>query len=236
MSKEDKKSEGKYFILYKFATRSRPDKFISGIENIVNLSSDKNNFKILVSADIDDATMYNKDVLNRIYNHIKSGLVEIHYGNSKSKIDAINRDMDKAGEWDILVNFSDDMQFIKNGFDETIRNDFKINFPDLSGNLHYNDGFQKDRISTMSIFGKGWYDRFKYIYHPDYKSLFCDEEYTYVARKLNKMVYIQDIIFNHNHPANVGGMVDEQLRKTESFWDEDRNTFERRSKNNFDLN
>lgn len=232
---EQQPEEKKLFILYKFATRSRPDKFVSGVENIINLSADKTNFKILVSADTDDKTMYNKDVVSRIKPHIESGLVEIHYGTSKNKIDAINRDMDKSGEWDILVNFSDDMAFVSLGFDDVIRNDMKAYFPNLSGNLHYNDGFQKERISTMSIFGRGWYNRFNYIYHPDYKSLFCDEEYTYIAKKLGKMKYIEGIIFKHYHPANIGGVSDAQLKHTESFWDEDRQTLERRAKINFGL-
>jgi hypothetical protein len=48
-----------------------------------------------------------------------------------------------------------------------------------------------------------------------------------------KLVYFHERIFNHNHPANVGGFLDEQLIKTESFSDIDRQNYEKRLHNNF---
>lgn len=225
----------KKIILFKFATRSRPEKFIAGIENIVSKLSDKENFKILVTADKDDVTMYNRNVMTPIKPLIDAGKVVIIYGTSKSKIDAINRDMDLAGEWDILINFSDDMEFLVGGFDEVIRQLFAATFPNLDGNLHFNDGFTKDLVCAMSIMGKPWYDRFKYIYEPSYFSLFCDNEYTEVANKLGKMKYFDMIIFRHNHPANVGGVSDAQLKATEAFWDIDGANFKKRKEINFGL-
>jgi hypothetical protein len=186
-----------YKILFKFATRSRADKFFEGLDNILDKVADKNNFCILVSADADDLAMNNKETIEKL----KSYLVRfpeniiIKFGLSKNKVDAINRDVNEIKDrfnFDILINTSDDMRFIVDGFDNVIRENFNNIFPDTNGNIFFNDGYVRDAISTMSIIGRAYYDKFNYIYHPSYKSLWCDNEYTEVAKKDNK---IQDFNF-----------------------------------------
>lgn len=230
--------EKKYKILFKFATRSRVDKFFNGLENIINKVSDKENFCILISADSDDLTMNNKNTIDRLKEYLQKypkNLI-VKFGKSENKIDAINRDVNEIKSrfnFDILINFSDDMEFIVDGFDDIIREKFKLHFPDTNGNLYFNDGFVKDAISTMSIIGRLYYDKFNYIYHPSYKSLWCDNEYTEVAKRENKIAYYDYILYKHNHPSNIGGFVDEQLKKTESYNLEDFSNYENRKLNNF---
>ena len=104
-------------ILIKFATRSRPQKFASCIANILNNANQPDNLLILVSIDGDDIPMQN----------IREGspiIHNIHFvsGSSKNKIDAINRDVNECQyDWDILINFSDDQEFVIKGFDDIIR-------------------------------------------------------------------------------------------------------------------
>lgn len=225
-----------YNILFKFATRSRPEKFFKGLDNILSNIHDKNNYSILVTLDTDDVTMYNRDVMLRLKPYIENNKVVPIFGTSKSKIDAINRDMEKVNDWDVVVVMSDDMEFIKYGFDNIIREKFSIHFPDTNGNLHFNDGFQ-NRVSTMTIMGRMFFESHynKQIYVNEYFSLFCDEEYTIVANKLNKMQYFPDVIFNHKHVANGFGQPDELLKKTEGYWEVDKTTFLRRQAANFYL-
>lgn len=228
----------KYKILFKFATRSRADKFFEGLDNILEKINDKENFMILVSADTDDVSMCNKETYERLKEYLIKypEKIVVKFSTSESKIHAINRDVNEIKErfnFDILINFSDDMKFIVDGFDDIIRQKFSIHFPDTNGNIYFNDGFVKDAISTMSIIGRAYYDKFNYIYHPSYKSLWCDNEYTFVAKRDNKIQYFQDILYNHLHPSNIGGIVDEQLRHTESFNNIDFENFEKRKANNF---
>jgi hypothetical protein len=228
----------KYKILFKYASRSRNYKFFSGLENIINNLADINNFCILVSLDIDDTTMNNSETINRLTEYVKKypQRIIVKYGYSKNKIDAINRDVNEIKEkfdFDILVNFSDDMEFIQHSFDNIIRDKFYVHYQDTDGNIYFNDGFVGDRISTMSIIGRKYYDRFNYIYHPSYVSLWCDNEYTDVAKIHNKIMYFHENIYRHNHPANVGGFIDDQLVKTESFAELDRKNYEQRLINNF---
>lgn len=226
-------------ILFKFATRSRPTKFLNGLKNISERVSDKENYKILVTADSDDLSM-NNDLLKNSYQHyIDSGKVKVVFGTSTSKIDAINRDMENENDWHILINYSDDMEFIVDGFDNIIRQHFLNIFPDFNGNVYYNDGYVGDKLSTMSIIGKTYFDIIlnKKIYNPQYMSLFCDNEYTEVAKKLNKIQYYDMILYRHNHPANIQGIgMDEQYIKTESYWQRDSAIYEIRRGMNFGLN
>ena len=228
----------KYKILFKFASRSRTIKFFEGLDNILSNLSDLNNFCILASLDVDDVTMNNPTTIARLTEYVQKypDKLIVKFVYSKNKIDAINRDVNEIKslfEFDILVNFSDDMQFIQHSFDDNIRNKFSVHFPDTDGNIFYNDGFVGDRLCTMSIIGRKYYDKFNYIYHPSYHSLWCDNEYTEVAKRNQKMLYFHENIFRHNHPSNVGGFMDEQLIKTESFAEIDRQNYEKRFNNNF---
>lgn len=192
------------------------------------------NYEVLVALDDDDATMNNDVVKQRISSYY---FVRAIYGTSKSKIDAINRDMELSGDWDILVNMSDDMRITVDNFDEILRADFKKYFPDLDGVLHYNDGNQKSNVMTMSIMGRKYYDRFNYIYHPDYISLWSDCEATNVAKLLGKYKYMGDhpIWFRHMHPAFGLSESDEQYRKNESpeYWAKDEKTYQERASKDF---
>ena len=214
-------------ILFKLATRSRPHKARKAIDNII-ANCYYQNYKIIVSIDKDDETMQGFD-----HEHPNVFMVE---GYSKSKIDAINRDMDLLEDWKILINTSDDMSFVVKGFDKIIKQDFKGNYDQV---LHYTDGNQHSNIMTMSIMGVDYYKRFNYIYHPDYKSLWCDAEATEVAWMLGKYEYMGDdkILFRHYHPAWGLAEYDAQYQKTESqeMWQHDFDVWKRRKLNNYDL-
>ncbi len=90
----------------------------------------------------------------------------------------------------------------------------------------------------MSIVGKKYFDS-KYmnkkIYHSSYVSLYCDEEYTDIAKKVNKIAYSNQILYKHMHPANGIGEPDEQLKMTESFSSVDGENYKKRKEKNFDL-
>jgi hypothetical protein len=211
-------------ILFKFTTKSRPNLFIRGMQSIIeNVSSE--NYEILVTVDTDDYSM--EHALLYYQDNVK---VKVYYGISKNKIDAINRDVDKANNWDILVNVSDDMVFTIKGFDKIIRS----NFDNLGQCLHFPDGNTTELI-TMSIIGKQFYDRFGYIYNPQYESLFCDNEQTDVAKFLGAYKYVDKQIFEHKHPAFGKAQMDAQYYFTESFFQKDKVVYESRKAINFGL-
>lgn len=222
-----------YKILIKFPTRNRPQKFIECIKEMYINMGDKFNTKVIVTADIDDPSMYNADLLNAIRPFVDNYGMEIHYGKSDSKIHAVNRDIEKYEDWDILLIMSDDMKCVQSAFDYQIREMYSQFFPDMDGIIHYNDGYTRDRIITLALMGRKYYERFGYVYHPDYISLWADNEMYDVAKILTRIVYVEQPIFTHQHFSNVGGFMDEQLRFTESFSGVDNETYEKRKKAKF---
>jgi hypothetical protein len=214
-------------ICFKFATRSRPNLFDRGISSILT-NIETNNYFILVTCDLDDNSMQGVPI-----KYANNKNIKFVYGHSKNKIDAINRDLSLLPEnWNVLINMSDDMVFTQKGFDNIIMNDFNSDF-DLC--LHYPDGYRKDLI-TMSIIGKYFFDRFGYIYHPNYTSLWCDNEQTEVSKILGKYRFFNKEIFIHKHPANDNSVViDEQYKRTESFYNIDKAIYEFRKQVNFGL-
>lgn len=216
-------------ILFKYTSRSRRSNFLRGYDSILDKIANREDYHILISVDKDDQSMFPLPVLDGNHTFI--------VGNSKNKIDAINRDLNQFDyDWDILINMSDDMIFTKNGFDNIIRTEF---YNDFNQYLHYNDGNQMCNVSTMHIVGRNYYDRFKYIYHPDYISLWCDVENDIVAKQLGCYKYMGDNLklFRHLHPAWGLAPQDALSIKTEdrALWVADEITFNKRKKINFEL-
>lgn len=215
-------------IVFKYTSRSRPIRFFEGLDSIVNNLSNSNDYYIQCTFDLSDSSMNNDEVKKRL--HTYKNLV-YYFGVSESKIDAINKNLDKlTNDWDILVNFSDDQKFLVHGFDDIIRNDMP---DDLDWFLHYPDSHTKDKIPTMSIMGVNYFKRTNRIYHPDFKNVYCDNYAMQEAKVLNRYVFIDKSIFEHYHPIWRLAEWDEQYRKTESTYAEDRQTYLNLMKQNF---
>lgn len=182
-------------ILYKYASRSRPDKFFSILDNVIFLARHPN-YTILATLDLDDDTMTTPEIRDRINSYPQ---VKAYYGTSKGKIDAINRDMGFAEDWDIGIVLADDMPWHLEGFDLKIIEIFAEHFPDFDGFLHLPDGIVNEKLPTMCIIGRKLYDYFGYFYNPIYWSVACDNEQFDVVRILGKYVYKPLFMFKHMH-------------------------------------
>lgn len=185
-------------LLIKFPTRGRPDKFFTVLDRYYYGAKRKDLTSFLVTCDADDPTMNNPTVRNRFLTAPYSNM-KVVFGHSKSKIEAVNADMNQASPYDIILLASDDMVPEEKGYDEIIRAKMKELYPDTDGVLWFYDGYRED-FNTLCILGKKYYDRFNYIYHPSYKSFWCDNEFTEVANNLGKQTFIKKVIIRHVHP------------------------------------
>lgn len=223
-----------YKLLIKFPTRGRPDKFFKVLDSYIDKAQNLKQTGFLISLDIDDTSMNNIEVVNKLQSYQKKVKLAYFFGESKTKIQAINADIEKVLNWNILLLASDDMVPVMSGYDEIIRNDMKSNFEDLDGVLWYNDGGQNN-INTLSILGKKYYDRFNYIYNPEYISLWCDNEFTEVSLILNKVYKSDKIIIEHQHPVYQKTQYDALYVRNESYYNIDKEIYEKRKLKNFDL-
>jgi hypothetical protein len=217
-------------LLVKFPTRGRPDKFFGVLERYRDLSR-SNNIKFVVTCDLDDESMNNDQVKERFKQFDN---VEVCYGNSKTKIQAINADM-QGRDFDICLLASDDMIPEREGYDLEIIKQMQLNYPDFDGVIWFSDGYQKRNLNTLTIVGKRYYDRFGYLYHPDYVSFYSDNEFMQVAFMLGKQTYVDDVIIRHQHPDNTKESIDMTYAVNNQHVMRDHMVFEHRSRSMFGL-
>ncbi len=223
----------RYKILIKFPTRERTEQFFKTLDKYYELMSGEHDISVLVTSDTDDGTMNNEAVRDRLSKY--PNLV-VQYGKGISKIEAINRDMDLAEEFDILILASDDMVPVAKAYDGIIAEKFEKHFPDLDGVTWFNDGYVGDRINTLCILGRKYYDRFQYIYNPEYTSLYCDNEFTEVATSLNRQIYFDQVIIKHEHFAwNQEVSRDALYSRNEAYNEVDKKVYLARKEKGFDL-
>jgi len=216
-------------ILVKFPTRGRADKFFDVFSKYHSMAKNPLRLKFIVSCDQDDEEMVACESRFGFYPNTK-----VVYGDSHTKIQAVNADIFKE-DFDILLLASDDMIPIVNGYDQVIRDKMKCYFPDLDGVLWFNDGFKYQKLNTLSIMGKRYFDRFGYIYYPGYETMFADAEFTEVAIKLKKIIYFDQVIIQHQHPDYGFCEIDDLYKKNGCKRRADMILYEKRKKNNFDL-
>lgn len=230
-------------ILVHIATRGRGFEWCMKWYLETNLPDSQLQF--LISLDNDD----HQDIPSNLglYNF------EVVTGNPSGKISAMNRGISER-DWDLLIVGSDDM-VPSMGYDQTLASAMQSNFPDLDGCLwtptedavgHTRSGgkikrngdaaYLKGWICMLPIMGRKYYDRFGYVYHPSYKSFWCDNEQTEVARRLGKVKYIDQQLFVHKHPAwHPDGKDDELYQKANPDFKADMRNFEKRKAHGFYL-
>lgn len=217
-------------VLMKFTSRNRFEQLKQCVKQYYDFADDVKGMIWVFSFDSDDASFDEQnflsfmDALNVSYKYF--------IGISKNKIDAINRDVDMIEEWDILLNISDDQMPVVNGYDTFVRNQMD---EENTLSLWFFDGHQ-DRVNTQEIVGYNYYKNFGYVYHPSYKSYFCDNEATEVGLASGKMKKIEQSIIRHYHPhweANSFIKEDDLYRKYQGFWKEDEENYNLRKHQNF---
>jgi hypothetical protein len=189
-------------ILCKVTSRNRPNELIKCICTYLTYASNPVKLKWLFTFDENDAAYNNPTFLRLLSCIIPTAIV--CFGKSNNKIHAFNRDInncDALGQWDIIISISDDQLAEVTGWDDMIRAVMPL---DLDASIWAYDGDQKNH-NTMEIVGRTYYERFGYLYHPDYLTSSCDIEATEVAQKLGKQVLIDRCIIKHYNPLYYAG-------------------------------
>lgn len=216
-------------ILIKFPSRERAEKFERTLSKYVQLAHSPQNISFLFTLDSDDPKLNSYlEIIPKIANNYT-----VVVGKSESKIHAINRDLNeylKDHSPDVILLASDDMVPVKRGYDVEITK----RAYDLDRVFWFWDGVQK-RLNTLTIMGRDYYDRFKYLYHPSYKSFFCDNELHDVALSLGKMnTTPYECIILHEHPGHSPKYTtDELYKRCEKDWKHDENNYKTRKQNLF---
>jgi hypothetical protein len=218
-------------LCIKLPTYGRPDQFLSLLPVYYQLLSGEVDYEIVVSCNSDDPTMNCDRIREKLS---KFPRLSLCFGNFTGKIEAYNAHVADR-DWDILMVTSDDMVPEVFGYDRVIVERMSRFFPDTDGVLHFNDGYTRDTLNTLPILGRRYFERFGYVYHPSYRSLWADNEYLDVARLLDRVAYFDEVIIRHEHHANVGVTPDSVYDRNQVFWDRDGTNYRERKARSFDL-
>lgn len=174
----------------------------------------------ILSVDIDDPEL-------KEYRKLFSSLV-INIGEHRSAIDAINTAA-KASTGRIIIVMSDDFDCPDNwGYDLGEKTEYRVDWIAKTS-----DGIQK-WIITLPIMDREYYNRFGYVYYPEYKHMFCDTEMTCVADLVNRKISLP-IQFSHNHYSTGKTKKDAINERADKTWEQGEKLFIERYKNNFGL-
>jgi len=226
-------------LLVQFPTLARPEKFLRVLDSYVSKISSWNQIFFNINCDVDDETMndaYIRERIKYILNKRNEADGVVNYDSNTDKISAINAHIDEQS-FDIVICASDDMVPKVYNWDQRIVEAMQDHFPSLDGCVHFNDGNTNGDLITFSILGRKLYEYFGYIYHPDYKSLYCDDEFTQVVKAMGKEKYIDNVIITHEHYSVEGtenhGDVDFAARKTLHYSGRDQLVFNKRKEMGF---
>lgn len=176
----------------------------------------------ILSLDVDDPL--EREYWHWFANRMQQRLVS----ENRSAIDAINKAA-KNSKCNILVQMADDFdcpplwgkQIIEATQGKT---DWILKTP---------DGIQK-WIITLPIMDRAYYNRFGYIYFPEYRHMFCDTELTCVADLTGRKIEA-NITFVHNHYSTGKTKKDEVNERADATWKQGEELFIKRAKENFGL-
>lgn len=195
-------------------SRGRPEKSKKTIDKWVYHSR----IELIVSIDSDDPKL--KEYLE-IYD--SSALI---INNNSSAVDAINNAA-KVATGDVFIVVSDDTEPC-NAWSDYI-------YHEANGKkdfiLKTQDGIQP-WIITMPIMDRAYYNRFGYIYHPDYQHMFADTELTCVADITGRKIK-SNLVFPHKHYSVTKEQPDEVNKKADATWAQGEKLFLERFKRNF---
>lgn len=179
----------------------------------------------IFSMDLDDKTSCPKPEDLADFPFI-TNIIELRSTN-KSAIEAINNAA-KIATGDLLVIISDDFSCPIIGWNKWLVKSVQ-NYTDFCAKT--DDGLQPTLI-TMPIMDRIYYERYGYIYYPEYKHMFADQELTSVALMTGKYIKL-DLSFPHLHYSTGKSVKDEINVKNDLTWRQGETLFNERLKTNF---
>lgn len=207
----------KYSLLH--PSRSRPHKSVRTIEKWLNTAANMD-LEVIVSVDESDPSL---DQYKHFFSigRFNNPNVRVIVNKNRSAVDAINNAA-QVSKGEVLIVVSDDTDSIR-GWDRVLDQAIGTHTDFV---LKVNDGIQ-DWLCTMPIIDRAYYNRFGYIYHPDFSHMFADTFLTHVADALGKMIIRNDITIPHLHYSVERSERDDVTKKADNTFNEGKNIYMR---------
>lgn len=185
-----------------------------------------------LSLDSDDPTLeryrelFGKD---GFYNHT-------HINPNKSVVEATNNAAHwfMGGQHDVMIYLSDDFD-CPDEWDRLVLTEFtNFHSPAL---LKVDDCLQPfhTAVVTIPIMNYAFYQKIGYFWYPEYKSMFCDEDLYWTARKCEALRMAPHLKFPHLHYSVGKAEHDQTYKQSEVNWNQGKAVFQRRKSEGFPL-
>jgi len=216
-------------------SRGRPEKSFKNSQEWIEKAGCE--VELIIALDDSDPkkesyyTLYSKYFAISKYSSI--GLLQSFYPNSKhitmiiqqgnNVVQATNI-ASKRATGNILCYFSDDFS-APDKWGQLILKEFEgITEPCL---IKVDDLLQKFDVPvlTIPIMNRALYERLGYFFHPDFKSMFCDEHLYWVAKKLGALKLCPNLKFPHEHVSIGKAENDETYRRSAANWEQGKAMF-----------
>lgn len=208
-------------LLVRMPTRGRPKRALEVLEKYRSMAGVPIAIEVVV--DEDDSSMLDACVLQRL---AALGCA-VTVGDHRSKVEACNGGRER--DWDVLVLASDDQVPVRDGYALRILEAMRHHWPRFDGAIYFDDGYQGKNLCTLPIIGRRFNDKIHgFIYEPSYISLSCDCEQTELWLQMGRLVYIDEKIIEHQHPAWGHVEKDALYKRNDAFADRDQKHYEER--------
>lgn len=207
-------------------SKGRPQKALACFQNWMSKAEDQSNIEWLVGIDSDDLAYYEYIKVFEL-----DGLAKVRTSNQSTVVAATNL-IAKESNGQILIYVSDDFDCPKN-WDRLIIDEFlKHTGPIL---LKVDDCLQhfSTGVCTIPIVNRLLYQRLKYFWHPEYKSMHVDVDLYETCKRLGVIKYAPHLKFPHNHYSNGKAAHDETYKRSEGNWNQGLEVINRRRAQGF---
>jgi len=205
-------------------SRSRADQAYNTYRNWMEKACNWLDIEYILSIDSD--YIQNETYYRAFYSFKNS--IKVVCMNNKNAIQAINNAA-KVATGDLFVVISDDFDCPEH-WDTLLLKEIEGKSDFL---LKTDDGLQRTLV-TLPIMDREYYNRFGYIYHPDYQHMHADEEMTIVAIMLGRYIKC-DLKFEHLHYSTGKTPKDAINSKNDATWSHGQRTLDRRAMNDFGI-
>jgi hypothetical protein len=203
------------------ATRGRPQQAIAARNQWLSAAEKAIHIEHVFAVDIDDeATLKATEYLPRVIVEQPTGCV------------AAWNLAAKATTAPVIIQMSDDF-IAPPGWDRLILEEI----PNTSHEyvVKVSDGLRQDDLMCMAILTRARFERFNYVFHPRYRSMYSDNEFTDVANRDGVVIDATDIVFEHRHPLGGKAQWDETylVSNSNERYEQGREIYEQRKENGF---
>lgn len=215
-------------------SRGRPDKAHSTAKSWIENAGVETDY--ILSVDDNDSML---DIYSLIY--LRSDMDGSFIAGSSTKlvrknssvVEATNRAA-KETTGDILIYLSDDFKCFPNWGPAVIKEFEGVTEPQL---IKVDDMLQPFHVPvlTIPIMNRALYERLGYFWHPEYKSMFVDEDLYWTAKKLGALKMCPHLKFEHQHVSVGKAQDDETYRNSAKNWDQGKALFAKRKAAGFPL-